>query len=412
MDSVYGRGFVRTAWFLGMLVLASMGSARVFAQAAEAIADTGNLFSEINAVSKQATHSLSYFAQDWPDREQWRIKGRAQMQALLSYQRPAAPLQPQVLATVQKDGYRRLHVRYAVSPNRMTEAYLLLPDNLKKPAPAVIAIHDHGGFYYFGKEKITQVEDPPGILTRFIERSYGGRTYADELARQGFVVLVPDGFYFGSQRLDPSEISERFTRGLRGKQPNSDEYIEAFNRFAGDHETLVAKTIFAAGATWPGILFQGDRASVDFLLTREEVDGSRIGCIGLSIGGFRSAHLAGLDPRIKVAVVAGWMTTYDSLLRDHLRNHTWMIYVPRQQQFLDLPDVVALNAPRPLMVINCLQDQLFTLDGMQAAERKLRAIYAKMEAATHFECRYFDVPHSLNVEMQDAAIAWLSRWLK
>lgn len=106
------------------------------------------------------------------------------------------------------------------------------------------------------------------------------------------------------------------------------------------------------------------------------------------------------------------MTTYDSLLKDHLRNHTWMIYVPGQMRYLDLPDVVSLNAPQPLMVINCLQDQLFTLEGMQAAERKLRAVYEKMEAPERIRCRYYDVPHSMDVSMQNDAIAWLERWLK
>ena len=60
--------------------------------------------------------------------------------------------------------------------DRTTDAFSLIPDNLKGPAPAVVAIHDHGGFYYFGKEKITQIEDPPDALQGLIERAYGGRT--------------------------------------------------------------------------------------------------------------------------------------------------------------------------------------------------------------------------------------------
>jgi len=174
----------------------------------------------------------------------------------------------------------------------------------------------------------------------------------------------------------------------------------------------MAKTMFAAGATWPGILFQGDRASVDYLVTRPEVDPSRIGCIGLSIGGYRSAHLFALDPRIKCAVVAGWMTTYSALLYDHIHSHTWMVYVPRQHSFLDLPDVVTLNAPNPLMVINCLNDSLFTLEGMQAAEKKIAGVYGKMGAADRFTCNYYDEPHSLKIPAQDDAIAWFQKWLR
>lgn len=377
-----------------------------------ALADVGQFYPWFQENADRQPLSLSYLSRDWEDRQQWRALGRAKMGELLAYDPPVGALNPKIVDTVKKNGFTRFRVRYSVTANRETEAFLLVPDGLDKPAPAVVAIHDHGGFYFFGKEKITTTENPPDILTRFIERSYGGRTYADELARKGFVVLVPDGFYFGSQRIDVAEVNGRFAQELREEDPSQDSYIQKFNRFAGSHETLMAKTLFTSGATWPGILFQGDRASLDYLLTRPEVDGDRIGCIGLSIGGYRSAHLAGLDPRIKVAVVAGWMTSYGSLLKNHLRSHTWMVYVPGQLQYLDLPDVVSLNAPRPLMVINCLQDRLFTLEGMREAETKLADIYSKMGASDRFLCRYYDVPHSLNPEMQNDAIEWLSRWLK
>ena len=396
---------VLAAWFV-----TAAGNRAVAQQPAP---DTGNIYPLARDYAVSHAPELSYLARDWPDTEQWRIRARAKMQELLGYDTNAAALDPVVYETIQRTGYTCRRVSYAVAPGRRTEAFVLVPDNLDGPAPAVIALHDHGGFYFFGKEKHTLTDNPPEPLKRHIDRSYGGRQYADELVRHGFVVLCPDAFYFGSQRIDDTSVSERVKRdypGLSSDEPG--EHINAFNRFASQMEQLTAKTLFTAGTTWPGILFQGDRASVDYLLTLPEVDPGRIGCMGLSIGGFRSAHLFGLDPRIGAAVVAGWMTTYDSLLFDDLLWHTWMIYVPRQFGFLDLPDVASLNAPRPLMVINCLQDTLFPIEGMNGAERKLTAVYGKMGAPDHFKCNYYDVPHSLDVRMQDDAIAWLEQWLK
>lgn len=375
--------------------------------------DGGNIYPMLQDYANKSDFTLSYLSYDWPDLEQWRIRGRAKMQELLSFETEAAPLDPVILDTVKRDGYTRYLVRYFVTPNRTTEAFLLIPDGLTKPAPAVLALHDHGGFYYFGKEKHTWTENAPEILKEHITSAYGGRTYADELVRHGFVVLCPDAFYFGSQRLDPDQVSDRMTDKFPElKSDDENELIRAFNRFASTQETLTAKMMFTAGTTWPGILFQGDRASIDYLLTRPEVDSNRIGCMGLSMGGFRSAHLFGLDPRVKAAVVAGWMTTYSSLLFRNLLWHTWMIYVPRQHNFLDLPDVASLNAPNPLMIINCSKDNLYTMEGMRGAEQKLMAIYGKLGASERFKCNFYDVPHSLNVEMQDDAIAWLQRWLK
>ena len=391
----------------------SLGVIAVPAKAQENLSDVGNFYPMLQDYIDNSDMSLSYLSHPWPDIEQWRIKGRAKMQELLAYDTDAEPLDPEILKTIREDGYTKYLVRYNITPNRTTEAYLLIPDGLKEPAPAIVALHDHGGFYYFGKEKITSVESPPDILREFIETSYGGRTYADELARRGFVVLCPDAFYFGSQRIDIDKTSRYFRDQFpQLKTDDENAYIKAFNRFSSRHETMLAKTIFAAGTTWPGILFQGDRASLDYLLTRPEVDKDRIGCMGLSIGGFRSAHLFALDPRIKAAVVAGWMTTFTMQLFDKLRHHTWMVYVPGQLAYLDLPDVVSLNAPNPLFVINCGRDQLYTREAMQAAGDKIEAIYGKMGAPDRFKFSFYDVPHSLNVEMQDDAIAWMERWLR
>jgi hypothetical protein len=155
-------------------------------------ADVGEFYPLLKAHADSLPRSLSYLSRDWPDREQWRNQGRAKMQELLVYDPPAGPKDAQVLEKVQKEGYTRSLVRFSVTADRTTDAFLLIPDNLKGPAPAVVAIHDHGGFYYFGKEKITRIEDPPNILRQFIERSYGGRTYADELARRVLRLTLSD----------------------------------------------------------------------------------------------------------------------------------------------------------------------------------------------------------------------------
>jgi len=374
--------------------------------------DTGGFYAEFQDYANSQPMSLSYLSRYWPELEQWRIQGRAKMQELLACSPKPVPLNPVITETVKKNGYTRYKVSYSLTTYRKTEAYLLIPDGLKGPAPAVIALHDHGGFYYFGKEKITEIENQPQVLKDFINEAYGGRTYADELARRGFVVLCPDAFYFGSQRIDETQVPEYFTTKFPDlRSPDRNKAIMAFNQFSSQHEQIMAKYLFDAGTTWPGVLFYGDRRSVDYLLTRPEVDPSRVGCMGLSIGGFRSAHLFGLDPRIKVCVDAGWMTSYVKQMDTHLRHHTWMIYVPHQLEFLDLPDVVSLNAPRPLMIINCNKDQLYSLEAMHTAADKIDSIYKRLGASDHYQVKWYDVPHSLNVEMQNDAISWLQKWL-
>ncbi len=367
--------------------------------------DLGQFYPEFQEYANSRPMSYSWLSKDWPELEQWRIQGRAKMMELLRYTPEPVALNPEISEKVKKTGYTRYKVTYSITPQRKTEAYLLIPDGLTKPAPAVIALHDHGGFYYYGKEKITETENQPQILKDFIDEAYGGRPYADELARHGFVVLCPDAFYFGSQRIDTDLMPSDFLQEYPDlKSADKNKAIEAYNLFCGSYENIMARYLFDSGTTWPGILFHGDRVSVDYLLTRPEVDPARIGCIGLSIGGFRSAHLFGLDPRISAGVDAGWMTSYSKQIDNHLRNHTWMIYVPGQLEFLDLPDVVSLSVPKPLMIINCKKDRLYTMEAMQSAADKIGEVYKKVNAPDNYLAKWYDVPHLFNIEMQNDAI--------
>ncbi|MCC9137255.1 dienelactone hydrolase family protein [Pontibacter silvestris] len=382
-----------------------------FAQ--QVTSDVGNFYPLLDSYGSKNEVSLSYLAKDWKDAEEWRKAAKAKLNELLAFNPEPAPLNTEILNTTKRAGYTQYLVRYNLNALQKTEAFLLVPDNLTKPAPAVIALHDHGGFYYFGKEKHTLTDNRPAILVEYIQNLYEGRSYADELAKRGFVVLCPDAIYFGSQKLDPEALTPGVSKSYLSQISKADESasIKAYNKLAGANEVAMEKTILTSGTTWLGIIAQGDKVAVDFLLSRPEVVPDKIGCIGLSLGGLRSTYLFGLDSRIQVGVIAAFSTTYQQMLKEHA-HHTWMMYVPRQYQFLDLPDVASLNAPRPLMVMNCNQDKLFSHSGMQAAEQKLSAVYKKMKASDKFKCNYYDEPHSMTIPMQEDAFAWLEKWLK
>ena len=99
------------------------------------------------------------------------------------------------------------------------------------------------------------------------------------------------------------------------------------------------------------------------------------------------------------------------LLPNHLKNHTWMAYLPGLPAALDLPDVVALTAPSALLVQQCAGDSLYPRQAMQGANEKLARIYAKAGIPERFKGVFHDVPHSFTPAMQDEAFDWLARWL-
>lgn len=399
--------FLRKLLALTMLVVASSFDAL----SQDTPSHVGNYYLFLHAHSKGNNSALSFLQKEWDSVEVWRAEAREKLEEMLAFKPQSLPLNTIFLDTIKRQGYTQYLVKYNLNSLQETEAFLLIPDNLQAPAPAVIALHDHGGFYYFGKEKHTSIEDSPQILKDYIHNLYEGRPYADELAKRGFIVLCPDAMYFGSQKIDPTKLPKEVIKDyFLNFSSDGDERIRSFNKLASQHEVPVEKTILTAGTTWLGIIARGDRVAIDFLLSRPEVDPEKIACIGLSLGGLRSTYLFGLDSRIKVGVVTCFSTTYEHMLKEHVK-HTWMMYVPGQYQYLDLPDVASLNAPRPLLIQNANQDHLFNIEGMKAASYKLSQIYQKMNETDKFKTIYYEKPHSMDIQMQEDAFEWLERWL-
>ena len=144
---------------------------------------------------------------------------------------------------------------------------------------------------------------------------------------------------------------------------------------------------------------------------RAERGPSGVGCGGLSGGGVRTIVLAGLDQRIRCAFCVGFMSTMRGLLRNRIKSHRLFMYVPRLSQFLDLPDVIALRAPSPLMVQYDRDDELFTLEGQSQADEKIAKLYSEVGHPENYVGKFYPGPHKFDVEMQEDAFAWLGRHL-
>lgn len=188
--------------------------------------------------------------------------------------------------------------------------------------------------------------------------------------------------------------------------------VASFNRRSSDGEQLVARSLLAAGITWPGVMLWDDLRTLDYLAGRPEVDARRIGCVGLSVGGYRSFLLAALDPRIKVAVDVGWMSSLGAHIKRHIIHSIGLTFqIVGLYRYLDLPDLAALIAPRSVLVINGSRDQLFPPEAVQAAFKKIDACYRKAGVPDRQRCRIYDAPHQFNVEMQAEAWEWIARWL-
>jgi dienelactone hydrolase len=363
-------------------------------------------------VQKQADNSpvaLSFLRPEFRSLKDWQPRARTRVLERLLYSPPTVKPDAQIIRRTDRGDYIEEYLMFQTTPDLRVPAFLLIPKNAKPPRPGIVALHDHGGFYLWGKEKILGQEGEHPVLTEFRKRYYGGRSITAELARRGYVVLAIDMFYWGERRLlyeaDPRAVRERSLDLERSD-------IDAFNRRSQQNEQLVARSLFTAGITWPGVLLWDDIRTTDYLASRPEVDPKRLASVGLSVGGYRSYMLSALDPRIKVAVAVGWMTSYPSQVKRHVINSIGLTFhIPGLYRDLDFPDLAALTAPRALMVINGSQDRLFHPDGVKHAFATIQACYKKAGVEDRQSCRLYDAPHEFNLEMQSAAWDWLERWI-
>jgi dienelactone hydrolase len=366
-----------------------------------------------SSLTEKKLPSLSFRRKEWSNLEAWRKMARTRLLERLAM--PSIRGIPKVITRrqYQYDGLHIEELSWQLPYGRTTEAILLKPLDQKRPLPGILAFHDHGGNKYFGTRKITRTSDDQHPMMRDHQKEYYENfAWANEIAKRGFVVLVSDAFTFASRRVMLQDVPSELRQGLTDGDAENAANITAYNNWAGEHEHIMAKSLFCAGTTWPGVFFAEDQKALDILCARSDVDPTRIGCGGLSGGGLRTVMAGGLDPRIKCAVTVGFMSTWKDFLMNKSYTHTWMLYVPLLPNELDFPEILGLRVPLPTLVLNDSEDSLYTLPEMKRADKILGEVYQKANAAHSYRCSFYPGPHKFNAKMQAEAFDWFEKWLK
>lgn len=365
--------------------------------------DLGTLSPIVQQIADENTGSVT--PRNFSSHKDWTAHARPLLQRLLSHEPPRVALKAETLERTDCGDHVREKVKFSTAAATRISAYVLVPTQRQPPFPAVVDLHSHGGMFLFGKEKVVDLGDNHPAMTAYHQANYDGRPTATALVRRGYLVIAADAFFFGERRYA--------TRGNAAQDLSqaSDDELQRLNQQCRAKEATLAKGLTFAGATWPGVVAWDDMRTVDYLLSRTDVDPDRIGCLGISMGGYRSLLLAALDERIAAACITGFMSTTRPMIPGHLEIHSHVHFLPGLHRHFDWPEVAGLTAPRALLVQQCARDALFPLVGMQAAVRQIAGSYEFAGAKDKYQGRFYDVPHRFSVEMQDEAFAWLDRHL-
>jgi dienelactone hydrolase len=302
----------------------------------------------------------------------WLRAKRRQLTRLLGGFPARTPLNAEVVKREEQPDRIVEWVRYEAEPGEVVPAVLLLPRHRTPPLPAVLCHHQHAGQYELGKSEVLGWAGNPQ------------QAYAAELCGRGYITLAPDCIGF----------EERAHPRLSGP----------------DYERFLAHQLLLQGLTLQGKMIWDVMRAVDYLATRAEVEGERIGMIGHSLGACETWWAMALEPRIKVGAASCGVTTYAEVMAaEWYHNYGW--YVPGILRWGDQPEVVSMIAPRPFLALAGAQDRGFPLSGARQVVARAGMLYRRLGAAEALEL--FESPrgHEFTDEMRHRAYLWFDRWL-
>lgn len=317
--------------------------------------------------------ALAFRATSADEWRTWRKELTRQLTDLLGgFPAHRHPLNATVTERVEEEAFVRERVVFESEPGVAVPAYLLLPRGARpgRALPVILCLHGHGR----GKDDVVGLAATPKERQQRIgalNYDYGRR-----FAELGYVVLAPDARAFGERAADGMGCSWAMTAGL-----------------------LLGKTLVGM-RVWDAM------RAIDYLQTRPEVDPERIGCVGFSWGGTHTIYTAALDERVKAAVVSGYFGTFGEMLIE--AEECPCQYVPRLLRYADLPDLVSLIAPRPLLIEHGTEDPQATTEVVQDAYGRVEGAYRLLGAADQLDLDLFPGGHRFSGRN---AFDWMDRWL-
>ncbi len=323
----------------------------------------------------------------------WKSHVRTVLSELLglSYME-TCPLQPVLEERVEiEDGIIREKVLIQVEPDVWMPVYILIPPTAslaekEQKKKCVLAPPGHMGG---GKYAVAGMAQIPAVKDRIEQFNYD---YGLQLAKLGYVALCNDSRGFGERR-------EATLQGDREDQ------------FLGSTCNELSRMAQSLGQTVIGMCVWDLMRLIDYICERGEWDTKEIGCLGFSGGGMQTLWLAALEDRISYAVISGYFYGYkDSLLT--LNGNCSCNYVPGLWRHVDMGDIGALLAPRPVMIQSCRADHLNGERGLENVYEQLEIMKRAYQLFDAQDCILHDVQEGGHCFHKGQLAGFLDRWVK
>ncbi len=285
---------------------------------------------------------------------------------------PRNPLNARTTGTLDRDGYRVEKVIYESRPRFFVTANLYVPKTGRAPFPAVL--------------------QPVGHSTSAKNRAFYQRI-AIALVKTGFVVLTYDPIGQGERRI--------FWDAALGDSK--------VNGTTGEHSMVGWQSVLGGESAARFRIWDGMR-SIDYLISRPEVDRARIGVTGCSGGGTLTTYIAALDDRVAAAAPACYISDWEDQLEGTGPQDAEQQFPDQLLEGLNHADWIGMAAPKPYLIVSTDQD-FFPLEGARKTFAEIQRVWTLYDARA--KAGWFHEPggHGVPDASREAICAWMHKWL-
>jgi dienelactone hydrolase len=274
----------------------------------------------------------------------------------------SCPLEPEIHGTLLRDGYAIERLTFQTRPGVRVTANLYRPEPAKGPYPAMLSVHGHWAW----------ARMDPHVQPRCIG-----------LARLGYVVLCVDAFGAGERAIEPGPGTY--------------------------HGALIGASLWPIGTPLLGLQVYDNRRAVDYLISRPEVDRSKLAVTGASGGGNQTLYAGATDDRFAAVIPVCGVGTYES----YLGTACCVCEVNvAGAAYATTGDLLAMIAPRALLVVSASSDAVQFSAG-EAAKSISHASgrYRLLSAESKIRHVTIESGHDYNKPMREAMYGWVEKWL-
>jgi dienelactone hydrolase len=308
-------------------------------------------------------------AEDWKARQ---IRVRKVLDEIVGPFPSKTPLNPRVLGRSRKNGYVIEKIVFESRPKFYVTGCLFMPDIPKGKTPAILNVLGH---------------------TDIAFRAPGYQQLLLNLVKKGFLVFAMDPIGQG-ERLQYYDSAQK--RSLVGGPTIEHSYL--------GKQCFLTGSSAAHYFTWDGI------RAIDYLVSRPEVDATRIGVTGISGGGTQTSYIAALDERVVAAAPTCYITSFRRLLESIGPQDAEQNFNGGLRRGIDHADLLEVRAPRPTLVVSTTRD-FFSIQGARETFTEAKGAFRALGAGDNLSMVEDDHGHGYTRKTREAIYGFFQEHL-